>query len=253
MGTTKLTRKEILAEDPVHESIIRMLDFFRNNNKMIGVIAAIVVLLAIGIYGGLQYLDNREMQAQEQLAKGMEFFHAQVTADATDDPYAKGSSPVFRSDHAKYEAATKEFSSVADRRGFGKVSIVARYYLALCQLQTGKNKEAVQNLESVAGNSRDRTMGYLAKKVLATYYAGSGNHKAAETLFDGMIKDPQCPLPKEELSIQLSRVMVAQGKREAAIKLLRDAESQGAAFSVYKQQLMTELDKLQKAPVTASQ
>ena len=93
VGTTKLTRKEILAEDPVHEAIIQLVDLFRENGKKIGIIAVIVVLVAIGIYGGLQYLDSRELQAQEKLGKGMEFFHAQVAADATDDPYSKGSNP----------------------------------------------------------------------------------------------------------------------------------------------------------------
>jgi len=253
VGTTKLTRKEILSEDPVHESIVRLVDLFRENGKKIGIIAAIAVLVAIGVYGGLQYLDSRELQAQEQLGKGTEFFHAQVAADATDDPYAKGSSPVFRSDTAKYEAAAKEFSSVVDRHGFGKVSIVARYYLALCQLRTGNNKEAIKNLESVAANSRERTVGYLAKRVLATYYAGSGNYKAAGEILDGILKDPKCQLPREELVLQQARVLVAQGKNDAAVRLLREADSQGPAFSAFKQQLVTELDKLQKTPASTSQ
>lgn len=253
VGTTKLTRKEILAEDPVHQTIMRLIDLFRENGKMIGIIAAIAVLLAVGIYGGLQYLENRESQAQEQLGKGIELFHAQISADATDNPYSSGSNPMFRTDNAKYEAAAKEFSAALDRHGFGKVSVAARYYLALCQLRTGKNREAIQNLESVASNSKDRTMGFLAKKVLATHYADSGNSKAAAEILDGMLKDPQCQLPREELVLQLSRALNAQGKRDAAVKLLRDASSQGPAFSAYMQQLVMELDKLQKAPVATPQ
>ena len=67
MGTTKLTRKEILAEDPVHGAIIQLIDLFRENGKKIGIIAVIVVLVGIGIYGGIQYLDSRELQAQETI------------------------------------------------------------------------------------------------------------------------------------------------------------------------------------------
>lgn len=247
MGTTKLTRKEILAEDPVHESIIRLIDFFRGNGKKVGIVAVIVAVVAIGIYGGLLYLDGRELQAQDKLAKGIEFFHAQIAADATDNPYSKGTSPVFRTDAIKYDAAAKEFSTVIDSHGFGKISIVARYYLALCQLRTGKSKEGTQNLESVAGNSRDRTVGYLAKKVLAEHYASTGNNKAAEDILNGMLKDPKCQLPGDDLSMQLARILAAQGKREAAVKVLKDASSQGPSFSALRQQLMTELDKLQKA------
>jgi TolA-binding protein len=247
VGTNKLTRKEILSEDPVHGGIVRMIEFFQSHGRAIGIVVAAAVVLSIGIYGGLQYLDSREMQAQERLAKGVDFFHAQITADATDDPYSKGPIPVFKSDAAKYQAAAKEFSSLAAGYGYSKVSIIARYYLGLAQLQIGQKKEAVQNLESVAANSRNRTLGFLAQKVMARNEASAGNYKRAGEMFDRLIKDPQCDIPKEDLSIELSRVLVAQGKREEAIKVLRDAGSQGAAMSALKQQVAVELDKLQKA------
>ena len=248
MGTTKLTRKEILAEDPVHQAILQLVEFFRVNGTKVAVGAVAAVILAIGIYAGLQYLNSREIQAQERLAKGMEFFHAAVSPDAAENPYAKGSEPVFRSDAAKYQAAAKELSPVATGYGYGKLSVVARYYLGLAQLQLGQKKEAIQSLESVAGNSKNRTLGFLAKRTIATVHLGSGNYQGARELLQSMIRDPQCDLQKEDLSIQLSKVLVAQGKRDEAIKVLRDANTQSPAFGVFKQQLITELDRLQKTP-----
>jgi hypothetical protein len=246
VGTTKLTRKEILAEDPVHVAMVRLIEFFQTQGRTIGIVVAAAAVLSIGIYGGLQYLGKREMQAQERLGKGIEFFHAQVAPDAAKDPYSKGLVPVFKSDTEKYQAAANEFSSLVSGYGYSKVSIAARYYLGLAQLQLDQKKEAVQNLGSVAANSRNRTLGYLAKKVLARDEASSGNYKGAREILDGMIKDPQCSIPKEDLSIELSRVLVAQGKRDEAIKVLRDASSQGTALSMLKQQVATELDKIQK-------
>ena len=251
MGTTKLTRKEILAEDPVHEALVRTIELFRANGRNIGILAAALVVIAIGIYGGLQYLDSREAQAQEKLAKGMDLYHAQIAPDATNDPYSKGPTPTFKSDSDKYKAAVKEFSSIVDGYSFGKVPILARYYLGLSQLQAGQKKEAIQNLESVANNSKDRPVGYLAKNVLATEYANSGNIKGASEILYSMIKDPQCQLPKEEMTIQLSRDLVAQGKRDEAIKILREASAQGPAFDTLKQQVAMELDKLLKAPAAS--
>jgi len=253
VGTTKLTRKEILAEDPVHEAMVRLIEFFQTNGKMIGIAAAVAVLLAVGIYGGLQYLDYRQGKAQAQLAKAMSFYHAQIAADASEDPFAKGPAPTFRNDTAKYQAAAKEFSSVVSGYGYSQLSVIARYYLGLSQLQLGQKKEAIQNLETVAGNSRARTVGYLAKRVLATEYIHSENLQRAREILEGMIRDPQCDLPKEDLSIDLSRVLVAQGKRDEAIKVLRDASAQGPQFSLLKQKMAVELDKLQKAPKTSSQ
>jgi predicted negative regulator of RcsB-dependent stress response len=252
VGTTKLTRKEIMAEDPVHEAIVRFLDFFRTNSKKIGILAAAAVLVAAGIYGGLQYLDAREAQAQEQLGKGMDFFHGQVAADAPSDPYAKGPTPVFPSESAKYQAAAREFSAVASRFSYSKISIVARYYLGLSQLELGQKEEAVKNLGAVSNNSKNRPVGYLAKRALAAYNISSGNYQGAREFLEGMIKDPQCNLPKEDLAIQLSRALVGLGKRDEAVKILKDSGSQGPAFSALKQQLTAELDKLQKAPATGS-
>ncbi|MBN1571427.1 MAG: hypothetical protein JXA73_26565 [Acidobacteria bacterium] len=252
MGTTKLTRKEILAEDPVHEGIIRIIEFFRANGKMVGIGVAIILVLALGIYGGIQYLDRLELKAQETLGKGMDLFHAEVSADATDDPYSKGATPTFRSDSDKYKAATREFSSVVEGHKFGKVTVIARYYLGLSQLQMGQKQEAIRNLEQVSSNSKERTIGFLAKRVLATEYMNSGNFKGAGDILESMIRDSQYQLPKEDLSLQLSKVLVAQGKRDEAIKVLRDASSQAAAFSSYQQQVATELAKLEKAPAAAS-
>jgi predicted negative regulator of RcsB-dependent stress response len=246
VGTTKLTRKEILAEDPVHEAMIRLVEFFQTNGKKIAIGAVIGALLAVGIYAGMQYLGQRQEKAQAQLARGMSFFHGQVAADATDDPFAKGPTPTFRDDSAKYKAAAKEFSAIASGFGSSQVSVIARYYLGLSQLQLGQKKEAVQNLENVAGNSRVRTVGYLAKRVLATEYMNSGNQKGAREILEGMIRDPQCDLPKEDLNVDLARILAAQGKRDEAIKVLRDASAQGPQFSLLKQRLSTELEKLQK-------
>jgi tetratricopeptide (TPR) repeat protein len=249
VGTTKLTRKEILAEDPVHESLVRLIEYFRENTKKIFLIAAALVILALGVYGGIQYLDRMEQKAQVQLGKGIDYFHAVVTPDATEDPYGKGATPSFKSDLAKYKAAAKEFSAIIDGHSFGKVAIVARYYLGLSQLRIEQKQEGIRNLESVSNNSKDRTLGFLAKRVLATEYFNSGNHKGSREILESLLRDPLCQLPKADLSLQLSRVLVAQGKRDEAIKVLRDAGSQGAAFSALQQQLTTELDKLQKAPI----
>jgi hypothetical protein len=251
VGTTKLTRKEMLAEDPVHEFIINQIEFFRANGAKVLVGAVAVAILAAAIiYLGIPYLDNREIQAQERWGKGMDFFHGSVAADATSDPYGKGPIPTFRSESEKYQAAAKEFSSVASGYGYGNISVVARYYLGLSQLKLGQKKEAVQNLESVASNSKNRTLGFLAKRTLASNNISSENYKGAKQLLDEMIRDPKCDLWKEDLSIQLSRVLVAEGKRDEAIKALRDADVQSPEFGMFKQQLMTELARLQGSPKT---
>jgi predicted negative regulator of RcsB-dependent stress response len=256
VGTTKLTRKEILAEDPVHEAIIQIIEFFREQGKLIAVVAAAVVLLSVGIYFGLEYLDSRETASQHQLAKALGLYHARIDATAPDDPYGKGPEPLFRTDDARLQAASKAFADIASKYSSSKTGIVARYYLGLCQLHLGQKKEAVQALEAVRNNSKDRTLGYFAKKVLARHYADERNFKAAQEILDGMINDPQCSLPKEDLKLDLARIYSAQGKRDEAIKLLRQARDEAGKSSLLSI-LTQELGRLEegggsKVPVVPS-
>ncbi len=256
MGTTKLTRKEIIADDPVREAILRLIEFLRENQKWIGIGIAAFIVVVLGTYLGLSFLGARELEAQQQLAKGMEIYHAPISSDEAPEAGASGigteeipeadSILTFSSEKEKYEAAAKEFSSVASRRGQAKTSIIARYYLGLTQLQLEKDQEAIGNLKAVADNSRNRTLGLLAQKVLATHYLDTENYQEAGRILELMIADPQCDLPKDGLSLELSRALVAQGRRDEAIKVLTDAGSQNVTPGPFRQQVAEELEKLNR-------
>jgi len=243
LSTTKLTRKEILAEDPVHHAMMRLLELFRQRGGTIVAIAAGVIVIALGIYFGAQYLENRGLGAQDQLAKAMDFYHARIDAAAPDNPYGKGGEPLFRTEEAKYRAAAKEFSAVASS-GPSNLAVIAKYYLGLVQLRSGQRDEAIRSLEAVRRDATDRTITYLAKKVLADQYAAAGNSKGAVEILEGMIKDPQCELPKVALQLDLARALDAQGKRDQAVKILKEARQSGDR-SMLLSMVIQELGKLE--------
>ena len=245
MGTTKLTRKEILSDDPVRQNIVRLAGFLQENSKKIGIAIFVIVALALAFWAWSRYLDGRAQAAGAILGRGMVFFNGSVSPDAEDDPFAKGETPLFISDETKYQAAAREFSTAIDSFGAGEAGRTARYYLGLTQLQLGKKEDAKNNLESVAFGSGSRTVGFLAKKALADYHADSGNVKEAEDLLRGMIKDVKCDIPKEDLGLQLAGVLVAAGKKDEAIRALREASEGSAAFGTYNQRLLDEIEKLQ--------
>jgi predicted negative regulator of RcsB-dependent stress response len=228
VSTTKLTRKEILTEDPVHETMIRIVEFLRHQGKLMAAVALVAVLIGVGVYFLLEYLDAREGEGQRHLARAMAMFHGNIDPAAPDDPFGKGPDPVFRTEAARYQAALKEFRASLDRQGSSKLGVIARYYVGLSQLELGQTKEAIQNLEQVKNNTKDRTVGYLARKVLAKQQLESGNAKAAQELLEGMIQDPQCDLPKEELRLELGKAYASEGKRDQALKVLRQARDESS-------------------------
>jgi tetratricopeptide (TPR) repeat protein len=244
LGTTKLTRKEILAEDPVHHAIVRIVELFRERGKMIATVAAAGLLVVAGIFFGIQYLDTREARAQDQLARGMDFFHAKVDPTALDDPYGKGTEPLFRTEEAKYKAAYKEFSAVASSWGVSKLAIIARYYQGLTEMRLGRKEEGLRSLEAVRYNTKDRTVAFLARQAIADYYLQTGNPKGAREVHEEMIKDPQCMLPKAMLQLGLARALDGLGKRDEAIKILKEARD-GSGRSMLVSLIVQELNKLE--------
>ncbi len=252
MGTTKLTRKEILAEDPVHVALMELIEFFKVHGKNVAMGVAAALVVAVAIYFGMQYLDARDRQAQQDFGKGLDFFHAQIDPAAQDDPYAKGANPVFKSETARYQAAGKVFSSVLSKYGFSRLAVLARYYQGLCQLELGQKDDAVKSLEAVRNNTKDRTTGYLARKVLAQIYLKSGNPKGAQEVLESMVADPQCQLPQDDMKIQLAQVYAAQGKRDQAIKILREARDQAQlSRSMMVGQISKELQQLESSGPSA--
>jgi predicted negative regulator of RcsB-dependent stress response len=246
VSTTKLTRKEI-ASDPIHDALVGAVETMRARAKIIALAAAGVLALAVLIYFGLRYLEARDTRAQQELAKGLEFYHATVDASAKSDPYASGPNPVFPTEEAKYRAASEVFAAPASRAGSSKVEIVARYYLGLCQKQLGQRAEARASLEAVGNNTAVRTVAYLAKKALAAVYVEGGEAQKGLDLLQAMLKDPQCDLPKEDLQIDLARIYVAQGNREEALKILKEAQESGGG-SMLQTLIFQELNRLQGAP-----
>jgi predicted negative regulator of RcsB-dependent stress response len=272
VGTTKLTRKEIIADDPVRDAILRLIEFLQENRKWIGIGIAAFIVVGLGAYLGMSFLGAREIEAQQQLTKGMEIYHAPISSDEASDNDAseadasEAGAPEagtletgaeetpeteatleFGSEKEKYEAAAKEFSAVASRRGQAKTSLIARYYLGLTQLKLERNEEAIESLKAVADNSRNRALGFLAQNALATHYLDSENFYEAGRILQLMLEDPQCDLPKDDLSLRLSRALVAQDRQDEAIAILTDANSQDVIQGPYRQQVMEELQRLNRA------
>ena len=245
MSTTKLTRKEISA-DPIHDALIQGIETVRSRAKLLGVIAAGMVVLALAIYFGLGYLDARDKASQQDLAKAMDFFHAQIDANAKGDPYAMGPMPTFANEKARYTAAAEAFAATASRYGSSKIGAMARYYLGLCQIQLGQKSEAMATLEAATKNTADRTVAYLAKKVLASYCVETGDAKRGQEILQGMLKDPQCDLPKEDLQVNLSRALMAQGKRSEALKVLQDAQDAGGG-GMLQSLVFQEMNRIQNS------
>jgi len=246
VGTTKLTRKEILAEDPVHGSMVMLVEFFRTHTKVISVVASAVIILIIGIYWGRSFLRDRELQAQEVLARGMDYYHAQVDPAATEELDAYSSKTEFKSDELKYQAVIEVLEPAVSGFGYSKVAPMARYYLGLAKIKLGKTEDGIRDLERVSEDSSDRAMSHLAKNVLARVYVEKGDPEGAKKIIEAALNDTAYELPKEELRIQLARILTGEGKYEEALGVLEAGIAEASSLSPLRQKLLEEQEKAQK-------
>src|SRR5881409_3034201 len=86
VGTTKLTRKEILGDDPIHDALVNTIEVVRERGKQIALGAGALILAGFGIYLALEYMERRDNEAQQILTRGIDFYPAQVDPSALDDP-----------------------------------------------------------------------------------------------------------------------------------------------------------------------
>jgi tetratricopeptide (TPR) repeat protein len=132
------------------------------------------------------------------------------------------------------------------------MGVMARYYLGLCQMQLGQKNEAIASFEAIENNTVNRTVAFLAKKVLANYYVETGNPKRGVEILQAMLTDPQSDLPKEDLQIDLSRAYMAQGNRAEALKVLQQAQEEGSGEAL-QSLVFQELSRLQDSSGNARQ
>lgn len=246
MGTTKLTRKEILAEDPVHGSMVMLVEFFRTHTKKITLVAAAVIILIIGFYLGRNFLRDRQTEAQEILATGMNYYHARVDPEASEEPDAYSPNAVFKSEDSKYQAVIKVLEPAVSGFGYSKVAPIARYYLGLAKLKLGRTEDGLGELERVSADSSDRTMSSLAKNALAHIYVEEGKIEEAKHIIEAALADDAYELPKEELRIQLGKILTGEGKYEEALNVLQAGASEESSLSPLRQRLMEEQERAQK-------
>ena len=242
MARTKLTRKEIVGDDPVKDALISAVALIRDQTRFLVAALLIVILIGVGIYLAIQYFQEQGLASQESLSRGLAFFHASISDDAPDDPYGKGPQPVFRTSEAKYEAAQKEFDSLIADGGSSESATIARYYLGLIQQQQGKSEEARQSFESVSQNTRNRTIAHLGQKLLAKYHREEGSYDRARVLLESMLEESD--LPKHDLQLELSRALAGQGERERAIEVLTEAKA-SAGGRALETLFSDELNRLQ--------
>lgn len=181
----------------------------RDNQRLLYIIGAAVIAIALGVYGFLFYRSNRQTSAQELLATAIETFEAPVGEAAPADRTPSG--PRFTTEKERGAAAEKLFKEIETKYSGTDAADVAGLYLAQLAIARGDIAAGRKQLEEFVGSQDGHILESAARYSLYQLRIDGGEAaKVISELNAEMVKaDPA--LPGDSILILLAQAYDVQG------------------------------------------
>lgn len=143
------TEERIVA---VEEAFSKTEQFIEQNQKIILVIIAVIIVAVLGFFGFKRfYLAPREKEAQGQMFMAQKYFEQDSIKKALNG-----------------DGQYLGFLAIIDEYGMTKSSNLSHYYAGMCYLKLGQFENAVEQLKKFSAS--DQVIGPLAKGGLGDAY-----------------------------------------------------------------------------------
>ncbi len=197
MAEQKKRNEALNVEDAVTKSEAFLI---KNKKTIIGVIVAIVVIIAgIFMYKNL-YAAPREERAQVALFKGQDYFASDAYTEALNGDSIG---------YIGFLKIAKEFKGT-------KAANLAKAYTGLCYAQLGEYEEAIKALNSFKG--KDKLVAPALKAAMGNCYAQLGELDKAASLLLKAAREANSTALSPIYLLQAGEILVKQGKYDDAIK-----------------------------------
>ncbi|NDV57823.1 tol-pal system YbgF family protein [Bacteroides sp. 519] len=197
MANQKDHKEQLNVEDALTQSEAFII---KNKNLIIGVVAAIVIVVAgVLIYKNM-YAEPREAKAQSALVGAQSYFEADAFEQALNGD----------------SISTEGFLEVAEQFSGTKAANLARAYAGICYMRLGKHENAVKELDKFNGN--DFMVSPAILGAIGNSYAELNQlDKASSYLIKAADNADNNSLSPIYL-IQAGDILVKQGKYDDAVK-----------------------------------
>lgn len=159
----------------------------RENQRLLLMITAAAMLIAVLGYGIYFYRANREEKAQQALAKGIETIESPLVATTPDTPPVP--SAKFKTEAERSAAAEKQFKDVENSHGSTDAADVASLYLARIASDRGD-----------LGSARTRLQKFISDHPKHLLVSG-----ARYSLYRLRIDNGEAPQVAQELQAEISK------------------------------------------------
>jgi tetratricopeptide repeat protein len=234
-----LTRHELkdqLQHDHFTDAVSNVISYAESHRATL--IRAGIAILAVAILaaGTWWYQAEQSEKRQQELSAAMSILDAQV--GGTSD-FAK----TYPTEDAKKDAFAAALSSIIGKYQGTKEGLVAQYYRGTARAQKGDVQGAESDLRTVADSSSG--VAPLAKIALVNLYLGDKKGVEAQTLLQGLVKDPTPLVSKAQAEILQAQVDQSANPQAAkdALKSIDPAAGQRPAVKRAVEQLNTQFAK----------
>jgi TolA-binding protein len=183
----------------------------RENQRLLILIAAAVLLIAVGSYGYYLYGSKQERKAQDVLAVGIETMESQIVNPQSPNPRAK-----FKTEAERTAAAEKQFKEVQSKYPGTNAADVAGLYVARIAAARGDLATARTLLQKFIADHPKHLLVGSARYSLYQLRIDSGEGRQVATELDLELKKPEDAqvLPGDSLLVILAHAYEAQGNEQ---------------------------------------
>jgi predicted negative regulator of RcsB-dependent stress response len=203
----RITRKELKTDKFALEVEQTVTYFEEHRNEVLryGAIAAVIVLIVVGI---VIYRNRQHSVRQQELASAIAIQEASIGGT---NP---GSQLMFPTLQDREKAAIKAFSELAAKYSGSEEGQIALNYLGAIAADQGKLDEAEKRFKEVAAGG-DARLASLAKLSLAQIYFVQNRNQDGEVQLRDLIAHPTEFVSKEQASFALARALMKSNPTEA--------------------------------------
>ncbi|HET7748523.1 MAG TPA: tetratricopeptide repeat protein [Terriglobales bacterium] len=175
----------------------------------VGIIAGVVVAVVLA---GYYYLQQQNQAASLAMAAAFRTYDAPIVPAGT--PPQPGMPVMFNSAAERAKAAQPLFQKVAQNYSRTRNGEIARYFLALTDLDVGNSAAAEKQLQDLSsGHNQD--LASLAKFALANQYRNNGRDAQAIELYKQLAAHPTTSVSKAQAQLGLAEAYSAKQPDEA--------------------------------------
>ena len=182
-----------------------------HRSKVTAAVVAVVVVLAV-LIGGWAFINYRDQQASSELAGAMQKYDAPIRPAGTP---ASPEMLSFGSIQERAQAASADFTHIADKYSFTQSGRVARYFAGITFHDLGDNASAEKELKEVA-DSRYKEIASLAKMALAGVYRDTNRNSQAIDLYKDLADHPTASVGKSTAQFLLAALYEDTGQQDLA-------------------------------------